>query len=185
MAGIYGIWERGYTDPAQITDDMLRERIAQTVAWCDALTVLPSFRGPGIAPRLLHDGLDDLVCELGGNRQDALRSEPREAKLPLRVSAAGRFMLHLPDQNLCDGYSQQISDGFFDGDNVPPWDTWVSFHVEQVAWLPYPCRYILCYVPMSVVKLAQAGIDGNAEGCIEWLDKLDVQIGRRVARLVR
>jgi hypothetical protein len=70
----------------------------------------------------------------------------------------GRLLLYYPYENLADGAAQQSSNGFFDADNVPPWDTWVSFS-EGV---------LLSWVPPSLIEAAQMGIDANPEECIRW-----------------
>ena len=72
----------------------------------------------------------------------------------------GRLLVYAPDENLADGAAQHTSQGFFDGDNVPPWDTWVTFsHGILVSW-----------VPPKFVGIAQSGIDVNPEYCIWWMD---------------
>jgi hypothetical protein len=42
-------------------------------------------------------------------------------------------MVYFPDENLCDGYAELVSEGFFDVDNVPAHDTWVSFFERWLA----------------------------------------------------
>jgi hypothetical protein len=74
-------------------------------------------------------------------------------------SDQGRLLLYTPEENLADGAAQYASKGFFDVDNVPPWDTWVAFsHGILLSW-----------VPLQLVGLAEAGIDANPEGCIRWM----------------
>jgi hypothetical protein len=73
---------------------------------------------------------------------------------------AGKLLVYAPDENLADGAAQHTCQGFFDGDNVPPWDTWVALsHGILLSW-----------VPPRFVGLAQSGIDVNPECCIWWMD---------------
>jgi hypothetical protein len=72
----------------------------------------------------------------------------------------GRFLLYYPEENLADGAAVYPSMGFFDGDNVPPWDTWVAFSYET----------LLSWVPPQLVHLAQSGIAVNPECCIRWME---------------
>jgi hypothetical protein len=73
---------------------------------------------------------------------------------------AGKLLVYAPEENLADGAAQLESKGFFDGDNVPPWDTWVAFsHGILLSW-----------IPPQFVGLAQNGIDVNPECCIRWMD---------------
>ncbi len=187
MAGAREAWkrERALVDTPPMTDEFLRECLAQAIAWCDALGP-SSWRAKEIAPVPARDGPDErVVHDLLSLRAIELRRRGLAIApgSPLRV--AGRFMVYFPDENLCDGYARLVSHGFFDDDNVPPWDTWVSFHVEDDASLRHPRRYLLCYVPASMVDLADEGIEGNPEQCIEWLDRTDVRIRARVAALTR
>jgi hypothetical protein len=178
------IWRRGNPDPSAITDDLLLARLAETAAWCDSLGQSESFRTKALSPSLFHDGFDDLVCGVGSARQSQLRSRnlPVQHEAPLIVR--GRFMVYFPDENLCDGYAELVSEGFFDVDNVPAHDTWVSFFDEE-RLSRSSRRHLLCYVPLAATKAANDGIDGNPEQCIDWLDQADVSVRQRVERLVR
>ncbi len=51
-----------------------------------------------------------------------------------------------------------LTKGFFDVNNVPPWDTWVC----------YLDRYLVSWVPPVLEELASAGIRVNPEECIQW-----------------
>ena len=72
--------------------------------------------------------------------------------------ADGRLLLYSPDENLFDGAAMVASNGFFDVDNIPPWDTWVCF----------VGRYLVSWVPPQLLELANSGIEVNPEGCILW-----------------
>jgi len=166
-------------------DGLLLARLAETVAWCDSLSEADIKRAEPLAPPLFHDGPDDLVCRIGHARQSQLRYRKLAVPYQPPVVAAGRFMLYFPDQNLCDGYAQQVSNGFFDVDNVPACNTWVSFFDETGHALTYARRYLLCYVPVAALAAADAGIEGNPEECIVWLEQAEVAIRRRVEEAVR
>jgi len=74
---------------------------------------------------------------------------------------AGRLLLYWPEENLACGAAQASSGGFFDADNVPPWDMWVA----------YEGRVLISWVPPGLIELAQMGIDANPENCIQWVDQ--------------
>jgi hypothetical protein len=76
------------------------------------------------------------------------------------AEAGGRLLLYVPSENLADGAAQYSSNGFFDVNNVPPWDIWVAFSE----------RTLVSWVPTALVELTQKGIDVNPEGCIRWAD---------------
>jgi hypothetical protein len=71
---------------------------------------------------------------------------------------SGRFLIYFPHENLADGAAQVSSNGFFDVNNVPPWDVWVSFSDGA----------LISWVPLGLIELAQMGIDANPEECIRW-----------------
>jgi hypothetical protein len=73
-------------------------------------------------------------------------------------SAEGKLLYYWPHENLSCGAAEYSSNGFFDADNVPPWDTWVSFDGKT----------LLSWVPEILLPLAEAGIDANPEACISW-----------------
>ena len=79
----------------------------------------------------------------------------------------GRLLIYRPDENLCDGAAESETRGFFDVDNIPPWDTWVGFYPNESDQI---ARDLICYIPKVFVPLAQRGIDVNPEACINWLD---------------
>lgn len=73
-------------------------------------------------------------------------------------TAHGRLLLYDPDENLADGVAEYSSSGFFDSNNVPPWDIWVGMSN----------RTLVSWVPPVLVEAAQMGIDANLENCIRW-----------------
>jgi len=75
----------------------------------------------------------------------------------------GRLFGYLPNMNLCDGASGAASDGWFDVDNVPPWDLWV----DVVQWRDDPI--LLSWTPRRYVELARSGVRVNPEECIAFV----------------
>ena len=177
------VWSRGNSSPSSIADDLLLARLAETVAWCDALGPSESFRSNALRPSLFHDGFDDLVCGVGRARQSQLRQANLTVQHQTPLTVRGRFMVYFPDENLCDGYAELVSKGFFDVDNVPAHDTWVSYFDEE-SLSHSRSRHLLCYVPAALHDAAKEGIDGNPEQCIDWLDQTEVSIRRRVESLI-
>jgi hypothetical protein len=100
-----------------------------------------------------------IVEILAEKRATQLRLDHRYPADSLDDLAGGRLLQYSPDENLCDGAAQYSSKGFFDVDNVPPWDTWVCF-VES---------YLVSWVPPQLMELASIGIQVNPEQCILWV----------------
>ncbi len=164
-------------------DERLRARLAEAVAWCDSLASTADLRSGKLRLRLFHDGPHDLVRDLGQCRQHQLCCSNLQVVYESPVVVAGRFMLYFPDENLADGCAQRASGGFFDEDNLPACDTWVSFFSEDAHPRRSARRHLLCYVPAPLIEAANAGIDVNPEDCIIWLDRSDVAVRRRVEAL--
>jgi len=76
------------------------------------------------------------------------------------AQSQGRLLLYEPLETVDDGAAAVSSQGFFDVEDAPPWDT----------WFVYSGGSIFCWVPNSLVKKAQAGIDANPVDCIHWCD---------------
>jgi hypothetical protein len=76
-------------------------------------------------------------------------------------ASSGRLLLYWPEENLACGAAQVSSGGFFDTDNVPPWDIWVA----------YEERVLISWVPPGLIGIVEMGIDANPENCIQWIDQ--------------
>jgi hypothetical protein len=86
--------------------------------------------------------------------------------------------------------AEQETNGFFDANNVPPYDTWVwmvrnvrTFDCSDGAAGEMEANYLVAWVPPDFVALASAGIDVNPEKCIRWLDTLGDDFVRSLRRL--
>ena len=120
-------------------------------------------RSPFLEPARFESGQSSteraqIVETLADKRAEQLRIGRRYPSTALEDLAGGRLLLYSPEENLFDGAAQISSKGFFDVDNIPPWDTWVCFFERQlVSW-----------VPPQLLELASQGVDVNPEQCIVW-----------------
>lgn len=166
------IWERNQVDALTIADDVLYTRLAETIAWTTGVLrrddFRPSMRYADLHWRLLHDGRDDAICEVGGARQFAAIETTTELVKTCPELGGGRLMIYFPDRGLCDGAAEQETDGFFDVFNVPPWETWVGYFKDPPGHCGSDDSYLLAYVPAALVELADAGMLVNPEECILW-----------------
>jgi hypothetical protein len=99
-----------------------------------------------------------IVEDVASRRVGLLKTMGRYPALSQVNLTQGRILLYAPDENLFDGAAKYSSKGFFDVNNVPPWDTWVC----------YFDIYLLSWVPPVLEELASAGIEVNPEQCIQW-----------------
>lgn len=182
---MHGIWIHGQTNALEIPEAILFSRLAETIAWCSkVLAEKPqaSMRSPEIQPRLLHDGIDDAVCEVGNRRSWQARENSHQPVETFPDFLEGRLMVYFPDATLTDGVAELESQGFFDGFNIPPWDTWVSYFDDQLPRTHGYSRYLLAYVPQPLLMDAERGMVTNVEACIQWLADADVKLRTRMTQ---
>lgn len=77
----------------------------------------------------------------------------------------GRLLLYFPDAELSDGAAETETGGFFDVENVPPWDTWIALFRDEDADVSF-AECLIGWVPQEFVALAGRGIRVNPEECI-------------------
>jgi hypothetical protein len=151
----------------------LRRKITDTKEWHQAMALLKQVRdslGPMEAKlrsatlkpsfRLNEFGTNapwaEAVAEVVSKRSQMPGRISMEEGL--RLSTNGRLLFYYPHENLACGAAEVSSNGFFDVNNVPPWDIWVDFSE----------RTLVSWVPSTLLEAAQMGIDMNPEGCIRW-----------------
>ena len=122
-------------------------------------------RSSSLRPEPLYPGSTAdrirILETLSKKRAEQLRRDNLYPRSSESGGNSGRLLLYAPDENLCDGAAQYSSKGFFDIDNVPPWDTWICFFEP----------YLVSWVPPRLVELANIGIEVNPEECICWAPK--------------
>lgn len=105
------------------------------------------------------------VEQLAAKRAMLLQAQNLPIHQVLLPHAKGRLLAYFPGQTLSDGAAEAATDGFFDADNVPAWDTWLVYVAED--------DLLLSWVPDSLVEMVEDGIDVNPEECIRWAADLD------------
>ncbi|MBZ9750329.1 hypothetical protein K7W42_05560 [Deinococcus sp. HMF7604] len=80
------------------------------------------------------------------------------------------FLVVEPAYSLSDGAAYVATSGYFDQNNMPPWDTWIAPvpppSGSDVSWGPA----LLCWVPPWAREGAERAIDVNPEQCLQWVD---------------
>ena len=151
----------------------IRLTLAEAAAWCrmrsdtaqtQLILLRNQFRSPILKPRIdpgdvvdelvRHDAVDTLIKV----RSSLLQSQYGSQNLPFPDADEGKVLIYTPSENVSDGTSEYSSNGFFNENDAPPWDTW--FH--------YSDRQLLSWIPAGFVPFAQKGIDVNMVQCIEW-----------------
>lgn len=150
-------------------------------------------RTPGLRPPVLHEVSPPttppervvmerraIVAELASKRARQLRTRGRDSQSLRDDLAGGRLLLYAPDDTDISGGSTVDSDGFFDWDDCPPWDTWVSYEDGSADPGRYWRSFLVAWVPPALLGVADAGIRASPMACIEWADRLDTDVTRRL-----
>jgi hypothetical protein len=150
----------------------LRRKITETKQWQNAMALLKEIRdslgpmdrklrSPELKPSLSLDEFGDdavwanAVAEVVTRRSRLTAGTSAEKR---DTNVGGRLLLYTPSENLACGAAEASSNGFFDVNNVPPWDIWVHFSEGTlVSW-----------IPPALLDVAQMGIYVNPEACIRW-----------------
>ncbi len=160
------------------------QSLAETIAWSvpriNSASPRDCLRSATVRGRTLQNSYSESVsgvidarkCNIPGG---SLTPDPSKG------FAGGRLIVYFPDFDMCDGLAESESRGFFDVYNTPPWDTWVAFVSEQSETEKYPSNYLIAWVPPEFIKLADAGINVNAERCIEWLARSNTSFAKLVS----
>ena len=170
---LYAQAEQSWEEAQEIVNrSWIRRKITNTKQWQNAMALLKQIRdslgpmdGKLRSPELKPSfGLDEFgddalwakaVAEVVAMRSRLTAGESAERR---NTNAGGRLLLYTPSENFACGAAEASTNGFFDVNNVPPWDIWVDFSE----------RTLVSWVPPGLLDVAQMGIDMNPEACICW-----------------
>lgn len=160
----------------------VRRRIAEAMAWCASDHAFNNrFRTPQLQPKspliieerppdgtysYRHLETEDriaIVDDVARRRAELLKLHAMEVVDSVPASPQ-RLLVTEIENSIWDGFAEMESEGFFDVYDIPAWDTWIDLREATNA------REILCCVPLSLAKDAQAGIDVTCMSCIAWID---------------
>lgn len=124
----------------------------------------------------------EVVARLAAQRSELLRVRGLSptASLYAAVPLLTKYLLRCTaaDESVTDGASEAESEGFFDIQDLPPWDTWLAYIVEDKkdasAYGNQITRsYLLSWVPPKMEALVTRGIEVNPVNCHEWHDEAE------------
>ena len=127
-------------------------------------------------PQILKER-QEIVDALAEKRRTLLKAPRLEPSQITEVLGRGRLLIYNPDENLTDGAAPLASARFFDDDNVPPWDTWLVYVIDDA--LKHKA-YLIAWVPPECLEVAADGIDVNPEQCIRWAEDVDTKFARQL-----
>jgi hypothetical protein len=161
-----------------VRDDVpFQGRVAQTIAWCQArldqgaVIASATLRSDRLRPKILDTDRAAIVRDVAHQRavDPAVR-----ATTPVKSVAdlhGGRLLAYFPDLEVADGAAEVETNGFFDINDTPPWDTWVGLFSDPELTGEGPrAVYLVSWVPADLVGLVQKGLDVSVTDCIAWLE---------------
>jgi hypothetical protein len=160
--------------------EQFKVRLSQTIFWCASRAANASpataLRTSELRPCLLEENRSSAVNTVVHARELFGGVDIRKAKIPAALGY-GRLLVYFPNDDLACGAAEHETAGFFDVNNVPPWDTWVDFlEDEQPNVDSFDTEYLVAWVPPELVSLADQGIAVNPEQCILWLSDTSVEL---------
>jgi hypothetical protein len=146
----------------------LARRLVEAVAWCEKHARVDDPAGSlrTILRRTLPSSRADDVDWIVSERSRAFH--PTQLR-DVDWKARGRLLVYFPDRDTACGGALSTSDGYFDWNAAPPWDTWLA-----LGDLGAPGRsdndFLLAWVPGCFVELAAKGIWADPMDSVQWLD---------------
>jgi hypothetical protein len=170
-------------------EERFLRNLSETIAWCvgsfDRSDPKGSLRN--FEPEYLHlDSQESQVFDVSLKRSNRLRSigqgdTPKESGL-----GGGRLLAYFPDENLRHGLAELETNGFLDGDDIPPFDTWVWFERATETFEDGEARatsYLVAWVPSELIRSVDRSIEIDPAPCLAWLDRLDTPLVTSLKRL--
>ncbi|HEY9773150.1 MAG TPA: hypothetical protein V6C81_05010 [Planktothrix sp.] len=178
---------------------LFAQRLKETVAWCTRNSVPPNspeyLRTPALRPeKLLKASLFLASSNQAATAIEAI-SQKREQLLTndsvvaegTTGMAGGRLLAYFLGASGHDGLTEYMSDGYFDHDDNPPWDTWVCCirgkEMIRPDQQPFDFRvvfgqrrfsadYVLSWVPPAWIEIVGEVMRYEVMGAIMWADLL-------------
>jgi hypothetical protein len=148
-------------------------RLAATMQWCaprvDVADPSGCLRSEELRPAENMNDWPAKVEAVCARRESLLNLQPLQGS----ELTAGRLLLFDPGQNLSDVAAMVESNGFFNAENEPPWDTWVQYVRQQPqragTWTHLD-SYLVCWIPPAFLDVVDRAIEVNPEECFLWGD---------------
>jgi hypothetical protein len=147
------------------------QSVSEAAAWCSNKAPFRDLRDclrtPELQPQLAQfpratelEALNTAVLFVAGQRRKLLITVPN-AKPP------GQLLICEFNASISSGESERATNGFFDVDDRPPWDTWI-FALRATLAGEANQAILVSWVPESLRVVVNAGIEANPYGCIYW-----------------
>lgn len=160
--------------------------LQETIRWCE-LTGPPivGFRSeilrppPALLDEPLGFVLDHGHASVAGAVADICdrrRHELLRLVAPVTTEISGRVLVTTAiNESVVDEASKAVSSGWFDSNDLPPWDTWFAY--ARLNTRRFTEREALfAFVPHAWEARAEKGMKANPVDCIEWAAGEDLRV---------
>jgi len=160
--------------------DAFKVTLAETITWCteriqpdDPKNSLRStdIRPPGlrICDRL-RLSFGKIVNTVSKERRQYINAVSRDGQEVFKDLAGGRLLLCTSvTESIPDGVVSNMSKGFYDEDDLPPWDTWIYY-------LDAGKEYLISWVPPEWIQLANVGVEIHFLDCMRWEEMSGIEL---------
>lgn len=116
-----------------------------------------------------HEAVGNVVADLCNRRRELLHLNMPRTEMPGRILVTTAI-----EESVVDGAASAASSGWFDGNDLPPWDTWFAY--ARLNTRRFTERETLfSFVPWSSEAAAEQGLKVNPVDCIEWATEEDLR----------
>lgn len=122
-----------------------------------------------------------MVATLNQKRGDLLYlANDNLAQENIVTPAKGRILVYYPYATINDGAAELASYGYFDIDDVPPWDTWFWLGTDPsrtrgTADNTY-VFYLLSWVPQPYIEYVEKAMDSLVVDCLVYAEDSGLSI---------
>ncbi len=141
-----------------------------------------AFAEPGKLSTLWDESFEDELSRVVVARSQALARDSQGNGHDR--GARGAILYFEPWLSLYDGVSMVASGGFFDVDNFPPADTWITYIVSEHG-KEHLSGFLLSWVPEELVDLVDRAIAVDNSGSIRWAYDEPTALVQRMCRLLQ
>ena len=104
-----------------------------------------------------------IVEDVATRRRDLLRLERSLRTVPHAIS--GRILQIDLEGSFFDGVAKELTHGFFDEADLPPWDTWIRYHPVPSG----PSR-LQSWIPVALVESVERAVQAHMCNAFEWIE---------------
>jgi len=188
-----------------VSESVFILRLYETIHWCKNRVDLrfpeSCLRSALFVPILAsHAARWDALCLSSRMIEDLAQTRrrnmvPNVGELPGLLN--GRILLCAYEYTNHNEAALAATDGYFDGDDVPPWDSWIAEVVSRVhsdagiAWhdaskpdvsTVIECRQpahalLAAWVPDPFIPLVQLGMEAECMGMLSWIEPVSENLG--------